>query len=223
MRRKGLIAALLSLSMVLGSITGNITTVMAKSVEGVAQEVEDAGEPDVSSDRVIETVSFASAGLEDPLADKEAIESDTGFVAGNVEVRYADWGKANETPIGKAGSASVKHQVVFVLDSSGSMSGTPMRGLKSACRSFISDFFKNDPNTQIAIIDYGNQVTIHRFSGEIFTSDPDELNNAIDSLDAIGGTPMNEGLFKADEILSGSTAEKKYIIQMADGSPNVGT
>ena len=204
MKRNGMMAALLSISMVFSGVMGNTAVVCAENIKGSSTQ-------DVVS------------AVDDPLADKEAIASDIGITDREVEVKYADWGSPDKSGVMNTSSGAAKHQVVFVLDSSGSMSGTPMKGLKAACKGFISDFFKNDPNTQIAIIDYGSSVTVHRFSGEYFSSDTDELITAIDSLNASGGTPMNQGLFKADELLSGSKAAKKYIIQMADGNPNEGS
>ena len=81
-----------------------------------------------------------------------------------------------------------------------------------------------DPNARIAIVKYASGVTEVNFDGEFFTSDLNALKKAIDSLRDGGGTAMNAGLAKADELLfKYGKANKQFIIQMADGEPNEGS
>ncbi|MCR4692121.1 MAG: VWA domain-containing protein, partial [Lachnospiraceae bacterium] len=115
------------------------------------------------------------------------------------------------------------HEIVLVLDSSGSMSGDRIRELKEACLGFASDILREDPEAKIAIVTFASDVKVYEFSGKYFTSDLVALQSAINKISSGGNTAMNAGLAKADELLyKYGTADKKFIIQMADGEPNNG-
>ncbi|WP_026526327.1 leucine-rich repeat protein [Butyrivibrio sp. VCD2006] len=146
-----------------------------------------------------------------------------------VEVTEQSWAQSSGiTPrVRNAGSegsvAEGSHQIVLLLDVSGSMAGKAMTEMKKACNNFIGDILSEDPNAGISIVTFANSVTSYMFSGEYFSSDQGELCSIISQLNASGGTGMYNGMVEADEILSQfGTADHKFIITMADGLPNQG-
>lgn len=164
---------------------------------------------------------------QEELTEKElekARESDVEITGTDVPTQTVEWGE-EETPSTRAAvnSEGKSHQMVLVLDVSGSMSGTPMTELKKACNNFVDDILSEDPSAGIAIVTYASSVNVNTFSGKYFTSNRGSLRSVINSLSANGSTAMEAGLSKADELLQESgNADEKYIIQMADGEPNVG-
>lgn len=156
---------------------------------------------------------------------QEAWDSDVEIKGEDVPCQTVEWGE-EETKISSRAALSSgdkSHQMVLVLDVSGSMSGTAMTELKKACNNFVDDILSEDPAAGIAIVTYASSVNVNTFSGKYFTSNRGSLRSVINSLSASGGTAMEAGLAKADEILQESGyADEKYIIQMADGEPNSG-
>ncbi|MCR5283367.1 MAG: VWA domain-containing protein [Lachnospiraceae bacterium] len=120
-------------------------------------------------------------------------------------------------------SSDESHEIVLVLDVSGSMDGKRIAELKEACLNFVSDILSEDPDAGISIVTFASGVNVYDFSGRYFTNDLIALKNTISGIRSGGGTAMNAGLVKADELLfKYGSADKKFIIQMADGEPNTG-
>lgn len=111
---------------------------------------------------------------------------------------------------------SDERDVVLVLDVSGSMDGDPMEQTKRAARNFIDTVLQQDAS--IGIVTYDSYA--HTVSD--FTIDGNYLKGCIDTLNASGGTNIDDGLSKAREMLQGSNAKKKIIVLMSDGLPNNG-
>ncbi|MCR4744251.1 MAG: VWA domain-containing protein, partial [Lachnospiraceae bacterium] len=215
--KKKLMAAVVCVSMLFTSL--QLPTPALAEESGVV-DIEELEESSEGS-----TVYFDAAS-EDEYDEIERIrETDFEIPDTDVDVMYVDWGDDNDSDQEKELSLASEvesHEIVLVLDSSGSMSGTPMKQLKKACNNFVNDILAEDEKAMIAIVDYNNTVTVNTFSGENFTNNKTKLRKAINALSAGGGTAMNAGLMKADELLSETEADQKFIIQMADGSPNGG-
>lgn len=208
MKKKRWISLILCFVMAFSLTAAPLVPASAKAVEDVQRTEEAQKEQELQT---VEEIEAAKA-------------SDVEITAADVPCQTVEWGLEEEPKARAASSGDGKtHQMVLVLDVSGSMSGTPMTELKKACNNFVDDILTEDPAAQIAIVTYESNVTVNTFSGSYFTSNRGSLRKAINSLRALGGTAMNAGLAKADEILQGSgSADEKYIIQMADGSPNAG-
>jgi Ca-activated chloride channel homolog len=113
----------------------------------------------------------------------------------------------------------IDKNVVLVLDSSGSMSGTKIRQTKAAAR-FIIDHL-NDSD-RFSIIDFDDGVTL--FSDGLVAADRAARERALRFVDGIedsGGTNINEALIKA-LALSGGGDRPSYILFLTDGLPTVG-
>lgn len=110
-------------------------------------------------------------------------------------------------------------EVVLVLDSSGSMSNTPMSTMKKAAIKFCESMLDAEGSNMIAIVSYSSSVikTLE------FTSDIDDIKNFINSMSASGGTNIADGLKKAKFLLDDSlTIGKKSIVLLTDGLPENG-
>ncbi|MBE7041765.1 MAG: VWA domain-containing protein [Ruminococcaceae bacterium] len=109
-----------------------------------------------------------------------------------------------------------ERDVVLVLDASGSMSGTPMSETKKASLKFVDTVLNYDAN--VGVVSYDSSATIN----SVQSDNKVYLDKAIGQLSAGGSTNIEDGLKKADSLLSSSQAEKKIIVLMSDGEPNSG-
>ena len=119
----------------------------------------------------------------------------------------------NNTP---SKSNFAERDVVLVLDSSGSMEGTPLEETKKAATKFVDTVLGHSAN--IGIVKYdGNAEIVSPFS-----TDGTALKSAIDNISTSGSTNIEDGLSTAESMLSSSSANKKIIVLMSDGEPNTG-
>lgn len=108
--------------------------------------------------------------------------------------------------------------IVLVIDRSGSMGdNNRMVEAKEAARQFVSTLLPagNDGNTRIAIVSFADKVS----TDQKLTNDANKLNDAIDGLEADGGTFTQAGIKQAESILANSTADVKNIVLLSDGVP----
>lgn len=110
------------------------------------------------------------------------------------------------------------HDVVLVLDKSGSMSGSKIESLKNATTSFIYGVGGRIHNTRISIVEYDSNA---RLSCD-FTTDVEELAATVNRLTAGGNTGYCNALSRAEETLENSSADMKTIIMFSDGAPTDG-
>lgn len=113
-------------------------------------------------------------------------------------------------------TGSKERDIVLVLDASGSMEGTPMAETKSASEKFINTVLKEEAS--IGVVAYDNSAL--RISD--FCKNEEYLKNAVNNINAGGGTNIETGLTEAYSMLKDSSAKKKIIVLMSDGSPNNG-
>ena len=113
-------------------------------------------------------------------------------------------------------TTSDERDIVLVLDVSGSMAGTPLEETKKASSKFISTILKEDAS--IGIVTYDNSASMV----SNFSIDEQTLNVIANEITDGGGTNIESGLAKAQEMLSTSNAKKKIIVLMSDGEPNDG-
>lgn len=111
---------------------------------------------------------------------------------------------------------SSKRDIVLVLDTSGSMSGTPLDETKKASTKFIDTILQE--SASIGIVNYDNEANMV----SDFSNSKDSLDRIINDLNTGGGTDIESGLRTADQMLDNSSAEKKIIVLMSDGEPNDG-
>ncbi len=113
-------------------------------------------------------------------------------------------------------TTSSERDIVLVLDTSGSMSGTPLDETKKASTKFVDTILEEDAS--IGIVNYDNDAEMK----SDFSNSKNSLDRIINDLDTGGGTDIESGLRTADQMLDNSSAEKKIIVLMSDGEPNDG-
>ena len=108
--------------------------------------------------------------------------------------------------------------VVLVLDRSTSMRGEKFTNTKTAAKRFVEQILDASKTTQIAVVDYGSNVT----TATGLTSDQETLYAAVDGIALSGSTNIYAALTRADSILAQGSGEKKAIVIMTDGAANQG-
>ncbi len=108
--------------------------------------------------------------------------------------------------------------IVFVIDSSGSMSSNDRNGIrKFAAMDFVEKLGEND---RAAVVDFDSYSYVR--SG--FTADQTALFNAINSVDSSGGTSLSAGISTAINLFTNESYTRKdaykYIIMLTDGDGN---
>lgn len=115
-------------------------------------------------------------------------------------------------------ASSVTRDTVLVIDSSGSMSGSPMTTLKQSAIKFCTSVLAGEGVNRVALVVYSSTAYI----GADFTDDTVTLETAINSLYASGGTGMLAAVEEADLLLKSSLATVRNLVIMTDGIPNTG-
>lgn len=105
--------------------------------------------------------------------------------------------------------------VVFVIDSSGSMQSSDATNLRiSAAKKFISKLGINDRG---AVVDFDHYATLYQG----FTDNHEALNNAVDFIDSSGGTDLRTGMLEAIGLFTNADYQRtdayKYVIFLTDG------
>ena len=113
-------------------------------------------------------------------------------------------------------TTSDERDIVLVLDTSGSMSGTPMEETKKAATNFVNTILEEDAS--IGIVTY--EDSSERLSD--FSVDKNHLTGIVAGISSGGGTNIESGLAEAKSMLDSSNAKKKIIVLMSDGEPNEG-
>ncbi|GAA0156541.1 hypothetical protein LIER_14018 [Lithospermum erythrorhizon] len=113
-----------------------------------------------------------------------------------------------------------KNEVVFVVDISGSMRGTPLESTKNA---LISALAKLEPQDLFGVIAFNGEI--YFFSSSLEPVTTETIKNVTDWIDmnfvAGGGTDILSPLNQALDMLSGSQNSVPSIILITDGSvPN---
>ena len=116
--------------------------------------------------------------------------------------------------------------IVLVIDRSASMSknGSPkMNNAKKAAVSFVDKFFGTGADqgyknkVQIAVVSYSDSAT----ANVGLTNQKESLTSAINGIRAKGGTHIQAGIYRAQQILDADKREKvkKLIVVLSDGEP----
>lgn len=110
--------------------------------------------------------------------------------------------------------------VIFVMDRSGSMGGEKIEQAKAALKFCLNTLKEND---RFNIITFND--TVSPMFPEIMAPDPQTRRkalNAIDSIDAGGGTNINQALIDARTQLANIRSPRNYIVFLTDGLPTSG-
>ncbi len=116
------------------------------------------------------------------------------------------------------GESSVPVGVVLVIDTSGSMEGDPMQAAKDAAKSFIAE---KRPEDSIAIVSFADTAVVDIG----FTTNANDLNARIDSLEAAGETAFNDGVLLGLSLFDNPSTDTLIpnMIVMSDGEDTAST
>jgi Ca-activated chloride channel family protein len=109
--------------------------------------------------------------------------------------------------------------LVFVLDSSGSMNGPKIRQAKDAAKFIINHL---DDKDRFSIIDFDDGVSL--FAPELVSADAAHRDRALKFVDGVedsGGTNINEALLQAMKMMPPGD-RPSYVLFLTDGQPTVG-
>lgn len=118
--------------------------------------------------------------------------------------------------------------IVLVLDTSGSMSGSKMTNLKNAANNFIDATAENnrgleqDQQTRLAIVQFASGANTEQQLNYVTDQNAQQYRNTINGFRANGATYAEEGLQRAQSVLdSGGRADvQQIVIFFTDGEPN---
>lgn len=116
----------------------------------------------------------------------------------------------------------VKKDVLFVLDTSGSMSGDKMKQAKKALKFCVDNLNKGD---RFEIIRFSTEAEA-LFDGLMKADDANrsKANDFVDDLKAIGGTAIEEALLMAVKTINAKKKDGRpaMVIFLTDGRPTIG-
>src|SRR5262245_29412561 len=114
----------------------------------------------------------------------------------------------------------VPRDMVFVLDTSGSMRGAKMEQARKALKYCLDNLTKGD---RFGLINFA--TTVNKYRDELAPADADRINHAkkwVDELDATGGTAINDALAQALEMRTKDEDRTFTIVFFTDGQPTIG-
>jgi Ca-activated chloride channel family protein len=117
-------------------------------------------------------------------------------------------------------SQQVPRDMVFVLDTSGSMRGKRMTQARSALQYCLNNLA---PNDRFTLINFA--TTVNRYNDQLLTATQDQVQHArkwVDGLEATGGTAINDALAAALDMQSGDTTRTFTVVFFTDGRPTIG-
>jgi uncharacterized protein YegL len=118
------------------------------------------------------------------------------------------------------GTSAMDKEIIFVLDKSGSMEGYKIEQVKEVFGKIIEDL---PPGDYFNIIFFDS--TVQSYSGALMEANPEGKGGALDfvnSLEANGGTNINEALLTALGMFSPESERVPIIVFLTDGEPTEG-
>lgn len=131
------------------------------------------------------------------------------FSPDDIGLSFMNWEGAEENTFMFLASPSyvskkeriLNKNLIFVIDSSGSMSGKKMKQAKEAVRFVINHLGEKD---KFSLVDFDDGVNV--FSSEIVVANPENRERAlrfVDDIEDSGGTNINEALLQALKLVKG--------------------
>lgn len=167
-------------------------------------------EKDVKPDKDFQlyyTLSESDVGVS--LLTYRERDSDSGFFMLMITPKYE---VLEEDVVGK--------EIVFVLDTSGSMSGDKIVQAKNALKFCLNNLKKEDKFNLVLF-----STSISQFKDRLVDASPANVKEALDFVDKIqatGGTNMEDALMTALKSSSWSESRPNMIVFLTDGRPTVG-
>src|SRR6516164_8721123 len=117
-------------------------------------------------------------------------------------------------------SQQVPRDMVFVLDTSGSMRGQRMTQARNALQYCLNNLGEND---RFALLNFA--TTVNKYNDELLPATRDNVDQArkwVAGLEATGGTAINDALLAALAMRSNDPTRTFTIVFFTDGRPTIG-
>ncbi len=114
----------------------------------------------------------------------------------------------------------VPRDMVFVLDTSGSMRGKRMTQARNGLKYCLNNLADKD---RFTIINFA--TTVNRYSEALLAATPDQVGAArkwVDGLEATGGTAINDAMLAALAMRTGDMGRTFTVVFFTDGQPTIG-
>ena len=108
------------------------------------------------------------------------------------------------------GHENVPISVVLLIDTSGSMEGTPLVEAKVAALAFLNE---SRPNDAVSLVAFNDKVEVVR----PFTSEMLKVRTGVHSLASRGGTALYDALSKAVDLTQSAPHPRHVIVLLSDG------
>lgn len=160
-------------------------------------------------------------------------DNDTGLSGEKIEKGDSDFlvslsALSSTSNLKEMDKTSQPLDIVLVLDTSGSMSGSKMTNLKNAANNFIDATAENNrgleqnQQTRLAIVQFASGANTRQQLNYVTDQNAQQYKNTINGFSANGATYAEEGLQRAQSVLdSGGRADvQQIVIFFTDGEPN---
>jgi Ca-activated chloride channel family protein len=117
-------------------------------------------------------------------------------------------------------SYQVPRDMVFVLDTSGSMRGPKMDQARKALKICLENL---GPKDRFGLINFA--TTVNRYRDELLDASSEQLAHAnkwVDQLEATGGTAINDAMASALDMRSKDESRTFTVVFFTDGQPTIG-
>jgi VWFA-related protein len=104
----------------------------------------------------------------------------------------------------------------LIVDHSRSM-GPKLSGVAEAVAAFARS---SNPNDEMFVVDFGDNVVVELPGGRPFTSDPRDLQQAITAVEARGMTALYDAIAEGFNHVQAGRWDKKALIVVSDGGDN---
>lgn len=114
----------------------------------------------------------------------------------------------------------VPRDMVFVIDTSGSMRGPKMEQAKKALKFCLANL---DGKDRFAVINFA--TTINKYATSLVEANADQRTHAakwVDNLETTGGTAINDALAAALDMRTSDDARSFTVVFFTDGQPTIG-
>lgn len=158
--------------------------------------------------------AFAADGTAGPQVSK-VVKENSEHTGGTVELSVKGTSSYSST--------STSANVIFVVDTSGSMGDKVSDGLQrrsklevaqNAVKAAASTIL-DQKNTNVSLVSFNKYAWTNVSS----TNNINTFNDAVDGLSAYEGTNWEAGLLKAESLVSDDSNTKNYVIFVSDGAP----
>ncbi len=124
----------------------------------------------------------------------------------------------SDLEVATLGESTVPVGVVLVIDTSGSMRGSPIDSAKAAAKDFVA---QKRPEDSIALVTFADTAVVQ--TG--FTTNANDLNARIDAIQAEGETAFNDGVILGLSLFDSASSSNLLpnMIVLTDGEDTVST